>query len=204
MDPQQRILLEMSYEALESAGIPRVSYQGSNTAVFAAMFSTDFDRVTYKDPLDLTPYSLVGSEEALMANRISYALNLRGPSMTLDTGCSGGLVALHQACQSLNEGESDAALVATANLTLSPDMHIGMSNFHLLNPDGRCYPFDSRGNGYGRGEGCAVLVVKRLEDAVRSRDPVYAVIRSTAINRKGSTAVISFSLCAGPRRLVVE
>lgn len=185
MDPQQRILLEMSYEALENAGIPRGTYKCSNTAVYAAIFPTDFDRNAYKDPLDMPAYSLVGSEEALMANRISHAFDLHEPSMTIDTGCSGGLVAMHQACQSLNDGESDAALVVIANFTLGPDHSVGMSNLHFLNGNGRSYPFDIRGNGYGRGEGSVALVLKRLADAVTDRDPVHAVIRSTAVNHGG-------------------
>ncbi|KAI0483791.1 polyketide synthase [Xylaria cf. heliscus] len=187
MDPQQRMLLEMSYEAFENAGWPRETYQGSDTAVYVAMFTTDFDRNMYKDPLDLPTHYLLGTEEAVLANRISYVFDLHGPSMTLDTGCSGGLVALHQAAQSLRDGESSAALVAATNLTISPEHHMGMSNLHLLSANGRCYPFDVRGEGYGRGEGLVVLLLKRLDDAIRDRDPVHAVIRSTAINQDGYT-----------------
>ncbi|KAI0442664.1 polyketide synthase [Xylaria telfairii] len=187
MDPQQRMLLEMSYEAFENAGWPRESYQGSNTAVYVAMFTTDFDRNVYKDPLDLPTHYLLGTEEAVLANRISYVFDLHGPSMTLDTGCSGGLVALHQAVQSLRDGESNAALVAATNLTISPEHHIGMSNLHLLSANGHCYPFDICGEGYGRGEGLVVLLLKRLDDAIRDRDPVHAIIRSTAVNQDGYT-----------------
>ncbi|KAI0428586.1 polyketide synthase [Xylaria sp. FL1042] len=189
MDPQQRMLLEMSYEAFENAGLPREVYQGSDAAVFVAMFTTDFDRNMYKDPLDLPVHYLLGTEEAVLANRISHVFDLHGPSMTLDTGCSGGLYGLHQACQSLRYGESHTALVAAANLTLSPEHHIGMSNLHLLSDSGRCYPFDVRGDGYGRGEGLVVLILKSLEEAIRDRDPVRAVIRSTAVNQDGYTAV---------------
>ena len=122
-----------------------------------------------------------------MANRISHVFDLHGPSMTLDTGCSGGLVAMHQACQGLRNGESDAAIVAAANLTLNPDHHIGMSNMHLVSGSGRSYPFDLRGDGYGRGEGCVVFVMKRLDDALRDRDPVRAIVRGTAVNQDGYT-----------------
>lgn len=122
-----------------------------------------------------------------MANRISHVLDLHGPSVSLDTGCSGGLVAMHQACQSLRDGESSAAIVAAANLTLNPDHHIGMSNMHLISGSGHSYPFDDRGDGYGRGEGFVVFVLKRLDDAIRDRDPVRAIIRSTAVNQDGYT-----------------
>ncbi|KAI5925744.1 polyketide synthase [Camillea tinctor] len=187
MDPQQRILLEMSYEAFESAGWPRETYAGSNTAVYAAMFTTDYDRNLYKDPLDLPVYYITGTEKAILANRISHVFDLHGPSVSLDTGCSGGMVALHQACQSLRDGESDTALVAAANLTLGPDHHIGMSNLHLISGTGHSYPFDSRGDGYGRGEGLVVLALKRLDDAVRDRDPIRSVICCTAVNQDGYT-----------------
>lgn len=118
MDPQQRVLLEMSYEVLEEAGVTLEACAGSSTAVYVASFTTDFERNLYRDPLDLPAYYLTGVETAILSNRISHAFDLRGPSMTVDTGCSGGMVALHQACMSLRNGESDAAIVGAANLTL--------------------------------------------------------------------------------------
>lgn len=118
MDPQQRILLEMSYEAMEDAGLALGHCAGSSTAVYVASFTTDFERNLYRDPLNLPAYYLTGVETAILSNRISHAFDLRGPSMTIDTGCSGGMVALHQACVSLRGGEADAAIVAAANLTL--------------------------------------------------------------------------------------
>ncbi|KAH8198331.1 hypothetical protein TruAng_007486 [Truncatella angustata] len=187
IDPQQRLLLELAYEALESAGMPREAVAGSATSVYTAIFPMDYDRHLYKDTMDLPVYYMTGVEKAMLSNRISHLLDLRGPSMTLDTACSGGLVALHQACQSLQSGESDTALVAASNLLLGPDHFIGLSNLHMLSSSGRCYPFDDRGEGYGRGEGVAVLVLKRLEDAIRDRDPVRAVVRSTAIGQDGYT-----------------
>ncbi|KAI0020291.1 polyketide synthase [Xylariomycetidae sp. FL0641] len=186
-DPQQRMLLEMSYEAFENAGWPKKTYAGRSIGVYAAMFTTDYERNLYKDPLDLPVHYLTGTEKAILANRISYSFDLRGPSVTVDTGCSGGLVAMHQACQSLRDRESEAAVVASANLTLGPDHHIGMSNLHLISGSGHSYPFDHRGDGYGRGEGCVVVVLKRLEDALKDRDPVRAVIRGSAVNQDGFT-----------------
>ncbi|KAJ3579991.1 hypothetical protein NPX13_g583 [Xylaria arbuscula] len=188
MDPQQRILLELSHEALESSGWTRESYSGTDTAVYVATFTADFERSIYKDPLDMPRYYLTGSERSILANRISHFFDLRGPCIALDTACSGGLVALHHACQSLRTGESKAAVVASANLILAPDQHIGMSNMHMISDTGRSYPFDSRGTGYGRGEGFVALVIKPLDDAIRDGDPVRAIIRGTAVNQNGHTA----------------
>lgn len=188
MDPQQRILLEMAYEALESAGLSREAVGGSRTAVYAAIFGMDYERNLVQDVLDLPIYQSVGTGTAILANRISHVFDLRGPSVTLDTGCSGGLVALHHAFQSLRNGETDAALVASANLQLMPDQYIGMSNQHMVSSSGRCYPFDARGDGYGRGEGFAVVVLKRLSDALRNRDPVRSIIINTGMNQDGYTA----------------
>lgn len=125
VDPHQRVLLEMSYEAIENAGMTLESCSGSNTAVYVASFTADFERNLYKDPLNMPLYYITGVETAILSNRISHAFNLHGPSMTIDTGCSGGMVALHQACVSLRSGESDAAIVAAANLTL----YVNMSYF---------------------------------------------------------------------------
>lgn len=187
IDPQQRLLMELAYEALENGGISRESIAGTATSVFTATFPTDYNGHLYRDTLDLPVYYLTGVAMAIFSNRLSHVLDLRGPSMTLDTACSGGLVALHQACQSLRDGESDTALVAASNLMLGPDHFIGLSNLHLLSSTGRCYPFDERGKGYGRGEGVVMLVLKRLGDAIRDRDPVRAVVRSTAIGQDGYT-----------------
>jgi acyl transferase domain-containing protein len=128
MDPQQRILLETTYEALENAGITLDSIRGSNTAVYVAMFSRDYDRNIFKDASDIPKYHLTGVGEAIVSNRLSYIFDLKGPSMTLDTGCSGSMVALHQACQSLRNGEVDLAIVGGTNLILSPDHMITMSH----------------------------------------------------------------------------
>ena len=179
--------MELAYEALENGGIPRESIAGTATSVFTAIFPTDYSSHLYRDSLDLPTYYMTGVQMAIFSNRLSHVLDLRGPSMTLDTACSGGLVALHQACQSLRDGESNTSLVAASNLILGPDHFIGLSNLHLLSSTGRCYPFDERGKGYGRGEGVVVLVLKRLEDAIRHRDPVRAVIRSTAVGQDGYT-----------------
>ena len=127
MDPQQRLQLESAYEAFEGAGINTDKVRGSNTAVYTAIFSRDYDRIMFKDTNDMALYHMTGVGDAILANRISYVFDLKGPSVTLDTGCSGSLVALHQACQSLRTGESDMALVGGANLILGPDTMIPLS-----------------------------------------------------------------------------
>ncbi|KAH7132181.1 polyketide synthase [Dendryphion nanum] len=187
MDPQQRLLLEITYEAVENAGITMDQFKGSDAAVYAAMFSNDYERLLSKDMSQITRYHLVGSGNATFANRISHAYDLHGPSMTLDTGCSGSLVAIHQACRALQDGEAQTALAGGAVLMLSPDQMIAMSQQHILNVEGRSFSFDTRGSGYGRGEGAAMILLKRLRDAERDCDPIRAVIRGSAVNQDGRT-----------------
>lgn len=134
MDPQQRMLLEVTYEAIESAGISLKDVQGSNTAMYTASFSHDYDRILSRAPEDFPKYHTTGTGEAILANRISYILDLKGPSMTIDTGCSGSMVAVHQACQALRTGEADMAIAGGVNLILDPDQMIGMANMQSVNP----------------------------------------------------------------------
>ncbi|KAL2816617.1 hypothetical protein BDW59DRAFT_166262 [Aspergillus cavernicola] len=187
IDPQQRLLLEVSYEALENAGLPLLGLRGSPTGVYVALVSRDCDRQVYKDPDQIPKHHLTGCGDATACGRISYVFDLKGPCMSLDTGCSGSMVALHLACQGLRLGETNVALVGGTNLLFGPDMTIAMSALHMINENGKCYPFDSRGAGYGRAEGVAALVLKRLSDAIRDGDPIRAVIRNTGINQDGKT-----------------
>ncbi|KAL4751729.1 hypothetical protein BDW72DRAFT_212529 [Aspergillus terricola var. indicus] len=187
IDPQQRLLLEVSYEALENAGMPLEAVRGTQTGVYVALVSRDYDRMIYKDPSQIPKYHLTGCGDATACGRISYVFDLKGPCVSMDTGCSGSMVALHLACQALRVGETSAAIVAGTNLLLGPDMTIAMSALHMINENGRCYPFDNRGAGYGRAEGVAALVLKRLADAVRDGDPIRAVIRNTGVNQDGKT-----------------
>ncbi|KAM7216745.1 hypothetical protein V8F06_007855 [Rhypophila decipiens] len=202
MDPQQRLLLETTYEAIESAGIPKESLSKSNTAVYMAIFTRDYDRNVYKDMMSVPKYHVTGTGDAILANRISYLFDLRGPSMTLDTGCSGGMAAVSHACQALRSGVSDVALAGAANLILSPDHMVGMSNLHMLNAEGKSFAFDDRGAGYGRGEGIATLVIKRLDDAIKANDPIRAILREAAVNQDGHTAGIT--LPSGPAQEALE
>ncbi|KAI9645960.1 hypothetical protein NHQ30_005397 [Ciborinia camelliae] len=192
IDPQQRILLEVTYEAMENAGISIDSIKGSNTGVYVATFTHDYENMMYHDSLSIPKYGMTGTGTAIASNRISYVFDLKGPSMSLDTGCSGSLVALHQACLSLRYGETNSSFVGGTNLILSPDAMLPMDNLHLLNKNGTCYPFDSRGSGYGRGEGAALVILKRLDDAMKAGDPIRAIIRNTAIGQDGKTPGITF------------
>ncbi|KAF2804409.1 reducing type I polyketide synthase [Mytilinidion resinicola] len=188
MDPNQRGLMETTYHALESAGIPASSIAGTNTSVHAGFFSTDFMTFNLRDPLRIPKYYATGASSSILSNRISWFFNLRGPSMTIDTACSSGLVALHLACQGLWVGTSDMAIVAAANLILSPELNIALSNMNFLSRDGKCYSFDHRASGYARGEGFAVLVLKPLSKALAAGDTIRALVRSTASNQDGHTS----------------
>ncbi|MEQ8790735.1 MAG: amino acid adenylation domain-containing protein [Pirellulaceae bacterium] len=194
MDPQQRLLLEVSWEALEHAGIAPERLRGSSTGVFVGIGGTDYSKVAcqYGDYFNyIDAHVGTGNALSIAANRISYILDFHGPSLAVDTACSSGMVGIHMAVQSLRNWESDAALAGGVNLILAPDVTIAFSKARMLSPDGKCRPFDAGANGYVRGEGCAMIVLKRLTDAVRDGDNVLAVIRGTAINQDGRTSGIT-------------
>ncbi|MEU9236942.1 type I polyketide synthase [Streptomyces subrutilus] len=187
MDPQQRHFLEVAWEALEDAGLPREKLQGSATGVFVGANATDYLQMQLEDPAGLDTYTVVGGTNCIISNRLSYQLDLRGPSMTVDTACSSSLVAVHLACQSLRTQECSTAVAAGMNLILSPTMTVAHSKGLPLAPDGRCKTFDAKADGYTRGEGVGVLVLKRLSDATRDGDRIWAVIRGSAVNQDGLT-----------------
>ncbi|OCL05917.1 reducing type I polyketide synthase [Glonium stellatum] len=191
MDPQCRLQLESVFEALESAGIPLEKIAGTETSVFAGAFFRDYMDSLMRDPDTFPRYVMTGNGATMMSNRISHFFDLRGPSMTVDTGCSTGLVALHQACQSLRTGDSKMSIVGGANVMINPDIFILMSSLNFLSPDGKSYAFDSRAAGYGRGEGVGTVILKPLRDALRDGDPVRAVIRQSALNQDGKTQTIT-------------
>ncbi|KAI8632481.1 putative polyketide synthase [Xylariaceae sp. FL1651] len=201
MDPQQRLVLETSWEAVENAGICMEQFRGSDTGVFVAMFGHDWEHVVTKDPLLYTNYHSTGVARTLLSNRVSYVFDLKGPSITLDTGCSGSLVAVNSACQSLRYGETDVALAGGVGLVFSPDQLALMSPVGIFNKDGRCYSFDDRGSGYGRAEGVGIVVLKRLDDAIRDGDDIRAVIRNTCANQDGRTNGITLPSQYGQERL---
>lgn len=187
MDPQQRLLVEVTWEAIENAGIPMESLAQSPTGVFVGISNSDYARLLHDSVSDLTAYSATGTCLSIAANRLSYLFNLRGPSVAVDTACSSSLVAAHLACRSLINHESDLALAAGVNLILTPEGTITFSQARMMAADGRCKTFDADADGYVRGEGCGVLVLKRLADAQRDGDNILAVVRGSAINQDGLT-----------------
>ncbi|MGW9039609.1 type I polyketide synthase, partial [Streptomyces sp. NPDC055721] len=187
MDPQQRLALELGWEALERAGIDPSSLTGTRTGVFAGAIWDDYATLKHRQgAAAITPHTVTGLHRGVIANRLSYTLGLRGPSLVVDSGQSSSLVAVHLACESLRRGESELALAGGVSLNLVPDSTIGASKFGGLSPDGRAYTFDARANGYVRGEGGGFVVLKRLSQAVADGDPVLAVIRGSAVNNGGA------------------
>jgi phthiocerol/phenolphthiocerol synthesis type-I polyketide synthase C len=183
MDPQQRLLLEVAWEALENTGQSPELLAGSYAGVFIGISSYDYSRFQYSTNMDA--YTGTGNAMSIAANRLSYFLNLRGPSVAIDTACSSSLVATHQACLSLRNKECDLALAGGVNLILTPDTTISLSQTRLMSADGRCKTFDSRADGYVRSEGCGIIVLKRLSDALRDGDNILALIRGSAVNQDG-------------------
>jgi len=191
VDPQHRLLLEVAWEALEDAGIPPESIAQTGTGVYVGVIANDYALLQSRDLSDVDVFSGTGCSHAILANRVSYALNLRGPSITLDTACSSSLVTVHLACQSLRRRETDMALAGGVNLILSPEMTVTLCKAHMMSPDGRCKAFDASADGYVRGEGCGLLVLKRLSDARRDGDRILAVVRGTAVNHDGRSNGLS-------------
>ncbi|HEY3256832.1 MAG TPA: polyketide synthase, partial [Polyangiaceae bacterium] len=186
MDPQQRLLLEVTCEALDDAGQTREGLAGSHTGVFIGILSDDYYHLQLQaGEAAIDAYTGTGNTASVAAGRLSYTLGLQGPSMSLDTACSSSLVALHLACQSLREGESDLALVGGVSLNLTPDRTVYFCKLRALAPDGRCKAFDAAADGYVRGEGCGVIVLKRLPDALRDGDRILALVRGSAVNQDG-------------------
>ncbi|PVH85769.1 BcPKS8, polyketide synthase [Cadophora sp. DSE1049] len=191
MDPQQRILLECTFEALDSAGIPKHEIVGKNVGVFIGGSFAEYESQLFSDTESIPMYQATGNAFAMQSNRLSHFFDLRGPSFTMDTACSSSLVALHQACQSLRIGESKVALVGGCHLNTLPEFWISMSMSRLFSDEGRSFSFDSRGTGYGRGEGCGMIVLKPLEQALKDNDTIRAVIVGSGINQDGKTPGIT-------------
>ncbi|WP_425461858.1 polyketide synthase, partial [Mycobacterium helveticum] len=185
MDPQQRLLLEVAYEALEHAGIAAESLRQTQTGVFAGACAGEYGYLASSDLSRVDAWSGTGAALSIIANRLSYFLDLRGPSVMVDTACSSSLVAVHLACQSLRSGESAVALAAGVNLLLSPAITRSFDAAEALSASGRCHAFDAAADGFVRGEGCGVVVLKRLGDALRDGDRVWALLRGSAVNQDG-------------------
>jgi phthiocerol/phenolphthiocerol synthesis type-I polyketide synthase C len=187
MDPQQRLLLEVTWEALEDAGQVQDRLAGSPTGVFIGISTYDYGQLQLGQPELVNAYTGTGSALSIAANRLSYVYDFRGPSMAIDTACSSSLVAVHQACRSLREGECTLALAGGVNVILSPMISVNFSKAGVMAADGRCKTFDARADGYVRGEGAGIVVLKPLSRALADADPIYAVIRGSAINQDGRT-----------------
>ena len=185
MDPQQRLMLEVAYEALEHAGIATEDLSGVRAAVLMGVYYGEYQTISAANPDAIDAYSATGNAHAVAVGRIAYLLGLRGPAVAIDSACSSSLVTIHLACQSLRLRESDLALAGGVSLILRPETQIAMAKWGMLSPNGHCYSFDSRADGFVRGEGCGVIVLKRLTDAVRDGDRVLAVVRGSAVNQDG-------------------
>ena len=188
IDPQQRLMLEVAWHALEDAGLSPDGLAGSATGVFTGVSTTDYAALQFGDTRQIDAYVASGSAHCIVANRLSYLLDFRGPSVAIDTACSSSLVAIHLAMRSLRAGECDLALAGGVNLILVPWTSIAFAKAHMLSGDGRCRTFDAGANGYVRGEGCGIVVLKRLSDSRAAGDRILAVIRGSAVNQDGYSA----------------
>ena len=202
MDPQQRILLEVVWEALENANIPPTSLYGSLTGVFVGITCFDHAIRLSQAIENFSSYAGTGSALNMAPGRVSYVLGLTGPSMAIDTACSSSLVGLHLACQSLRQRESDMALAGGVHLMLSPEVMVSFSQARMLAPDGRSKTFDASADGYSRGEGCGIVVLKRYADAVADRNAILGLIRGTAVNQDGPSGGLTVPNGASQREVI--
>lgn len=185
IDPQARMLLECSYEALMNAGLKVESISGSDTGCYVGCFDLDYHQMLMDDFENAPRYSGTGTAFSLLSNRLSWFYNLKGPSLSLDTACSSSLVGLHLACQSLSAGESKMAMVCGAKLLLGPHLSMWLSRINMFSSDGKSRSFVDDKTGYGGGEGIATVILKPLADALRDNDPIRAVIKGTGVNQDG-------------------
>lgn len=206
MDPQHRLLLETAWRAVEHSGTAPSALANTNTGVFVGLATHDYlgmasDELSYAE---IEAYMAIGTSNAAAAGRISYRLGLQGPAVAVDTACSSSLVAIHQACQALQLGECDLALAGGANVLLTPATMITFSHAHMLAPDGRCKTFDAAADGYVRGEGCGVIVIKRLADAIRDGDRIRAVVRGSAVNQDGASGGLTVPNGVAQQRVIAD
>lgn len=204
LDPQERLLLEVAYEAMEDAGIKMEDMKGSKTGAFIGAFTFDnYSLQASKDNRQLiNSHTATGVTMTMLSNRLSYTFDLKGPSVTMDTACSSSLVATHYACQSIWNKESKMALVGGVNVMIKPENSILMSKGKFLSKHSRCKAFDSDAGGYVRGEGAGMVLLKPLEDALKDNDRVYAVIRGTGVNQDGQTNGITVPNASSQKELI--
>ncbi|KAJ5155042.1 uncharacterized protein N7500_010481 [Penicillium coprophilum] len=203
MDPQQRLLLETVYESLDAAGLRMDALQGSMTGVFCGALRNDYNQIQAMDPQAFPAYMVTGNSPSIMANRISYYFDWQGPSMTVDTGCSSSLLAVHLGVEALQNDDCSLAVAVGSNLMLSPNAYIADSKTRMLSPTGRSSMWDSKANGYARGEGVASVVLKRLQDAIKDGDPIECVIRASGANSDGRTMGITMPNSKAQQSLIL-
>jgi acyl transferase domain-containing protein/NAD(P)-dependent dehydrogenase (short-subunit alcohol dehydrogenase family)/acyl carrier protein len=204
MDPQQRLLLEVTWEALEDAGIPVNGLAGSKTGVFFGLTASDYLYQALNSVETADAYVSIGGLHCGASGRLAYLWDLHGPAFSVDTACSSSLVAVNSACHSLRSGESDLAFAGGVNLILGAGLTVSIANYGMLAPDYRCKAFDASGRGYVRSEGCGVVILKRLSDAVNDGDRVHAIVRSVVANQDGRTNGITVPSAAAQRALQTE
>jgi acyl transferase domain-containing protein/NADPH:quinone reductase-like Zn-dependent oxidoreductase/SAM-dependent methyltransferase len=206
VDPQHRLLLETAWEAIENAGIVLDLEKGSDIGVFIGISHNDYQGMqsTAFDHFGITPHTATGSAHSIAANRISYCLNLRGPSVAMDTACSSALTAVHAACEHIWAGRGDAALAGGVTVMITPGGFIGFSQAAMLSPEGRCAAFDASASGFVRGEGAGMVLLKRLSRAIADGDPIQGVIVGTALNQDGHTNGISLPSAEAQSRLIQD
>ena len=189
MDPQQRILMEVAYETLEDSGQTIERIAGSSTGIFVGVHShsVDYWTLQYEHLDEIDTYTGTGTSHSVLAGRVSYWLDLKGPSISIDTACSSSLVAIHLACQSLLAGECSQAFAGGVNVMLTPEFTVSASRMHMMASDGRCKTFDARADGFVRGEGCGLVLLKRLSEAQKDGDRILGVVLGTAVNQDGHT-----------------
>jgi len=204
IDPQHRLLLEVAWEAIQDSGRAPESLAGSRAGVFIGICLSDYERLLFEDASAVNSNSCTGTYRSVASGRVSYLLDLRGPSVSVDTACSSSLTAVHAACQSLRSGESDLALTGGVTLHLRPEHYVGLAKLGMLAPDGRCKAFDARADGFVPSEGCGLLVLKRLSDALADGDRTYAVIRGSAANQDGRTNSLTAPSGLAQREVVLE
>ncbi|XP_066574044.1 mycocerosic acid synthase-like polyketide synthase [Amia ocellicauda] len=187
MDPQHKLLLECTFRALEDAGLPMEKASGTRTGVYIGLMNRDYAGLVNNSPSTINHYTGTGTAMSIAANRISYTFNFTGPSYALDSACSSSLVALHTACQAIRQGDCEMAICGGVNCIIEPQVFVALSKAKMVSPDGTSKPFSSKADGYGRGEGCGVVLLKPLEKAKKDFDHVWGIISSTAINQDGRT-----------------
>ena len=206
VDPQHRLLLETAWEAIEDAGLVLDFDHGTDLGVFVGVSHNDYQGIqsTPFDHFGISPHTPTGSAHSIAANRISYCLNLRGPSVAMDTACSSALTAVHAACEHIRAGRGDVALAGGVTVMITPGGFIGFSQAAMLSPEGRCAAFDASASGFVRGEGAGMVLLKRLSRAIADGDPIQGVILGTSINQDGHTNGISLPSAEAQTRLVQD